>query len=257
MDKLAYTALAGILQHGQERTRLSHQMANVTTPGFKKSSGGTTTFQKVVGDGVFDTRYQPVAATKNPVVLISPGPVMETGNPYDISMGGATVLGVQGADGNTAFTRRGDLRINAAGIVETGNGYPVLGDGGGPLVVPPGVRIYFAEDGGVFAANRDNREEQPARVGQLMLRDASNERLVRRFDGFLEPIGRNGNGGDFDSGPEKVVVVSESLEGSNVTPVEVLTSLMEFNRSFETQIKVIKQISDLTEGADDLMGLRS
>ena len=75
MDKLAYTALAGILQHGQERTRLSHQMANVTTPGFKKSSGGTTTFQKVVGDGVFDTRYQPVAATKNPVVLISPGPV--------------------------------------------------------------------------------------------------------------------------------------------------------------------------------------
>ncbi len=53
------------------------------------------------------------------------------------------------------------------------------------------------------------------------------------------------------------MVVSESLEGSNVTPVEVLTTLIEFNRSFETQIKVIKQISDLTEGGVDLMGLRS
>ena len=141
--------------------------------------------------------------------------------------------------------------------MEVGNGLVVLGDDGGALTVPPGVRVTFGRDGGVYAANLENREEQPQLITNLMLRDASQAGLVRRMDGLYELPTAKGAGGDFESGPNKIEIESGRLESSNVSPIEALVSLMEFNRSFETQIKVIKSVSELDSSGQDLMKLRA
>ncbi len=257
MDRLAYTALSGVLAQGYVRTQLAHELSNVSTPGFKKGGGATLEFREVIGEG-FPTRYQPVNNMADGSVDLSPGaPLISTGNDMDIAMNYKTVMGVQAEDGSVAFTRRGDMRVTASGVVELGNGLVVLGDGGGPLTVPPGVRVTFGRDGGVYAANLDNREEQPQLVANLMLRDASQAGLVRRMDGLYELPTAKGAGGDFESGPSKIEIESGRLESSNVSPIEALVSLMEFNRSFETQIKVIKSVSELDSSGQDLMKLRA
>jgi flagellar basal-body rod protein FlgF len=51
-------------------------------------------------------------------------------------MDGDTMLSVQADDGSEAYTRRGDLKMSDSGLLTTGDGKPVLGDGG-PITLPP------------------------------------------------------------------------------------------------------------------------
>jgi flagellar basal-body rod protein FlgF len=85
------------------------------------------------------------------------------------------------------------------------------------------------------------------------MRDASATQLQRRRDGLFEEVGSNGAGGDIAPGPEPASLNSGSLEGSNVNPVEVLVSLMDYYRSFETQMKIIKSAEELDESGARIM----
>ena len=55
-------------------------------------------------------------------------------------------MAVQATDGTEAYTRRGDLKITESGVLETGDGFPVMGSGG-PITVPPAQKVMIAEDG--------------------------------------------------------------------------------------------------------------
>jgi flagellar basal-body rod protein FlgF len=60
-------------------------------------------------------------------------------------------------------------------------------------------------------------------------------------------------GGDIQSGPNIASVESGSLEGSNVSAVEVMVNLLDFYRSFETQMKVIKSSEEMDKDGSRLM----
>ena len=85
------------------------------------------------------------------------------------------------------------------------------------------------------------------------MRDASGTALQRRLDGLFEEVGSNGAGGDFAPGPEIASLTTGALEGSNVSPVEVLVNLMDYYRSFETQIKLIKSAEELDQSGSQLI----
>jgi flagellar basal-body rod protein FlgF len=87
----------------------------------------------------------------------------------------------------------------------------------------------------------------------LLIRDASAATLVRRTDGLFEAEGANGAGGDIPLGPNTASVDSGSLEGSNVSAVEVMVNLLDFYRSFETQMKVIKSSEEMDKDGSRLM----
>src|SRR3546814_14444624 len=61
-------------------------------------------------------------------------------------MAGDAWLAVQATDGGEAYTRRGDLSSAASGVLETGDGFPVMGSGG-PITVPPADKMQIAADG--------------------------------------------------------------------------------------------------------------
>ena len=54
-------------------------------------------------------------------------------------------------------------------------------------------------------------------------------------------------------GPEAASLSTGALEGSNVNPVEVLVSLMDYYRSFETQMKLVKSAEELDQTGTRLM----
>jgi flagellar basal-body rod protein FlgF len=255
MDRLVYTSLGAATSQEFNRIQLTSDLANVSTTGYKRSSSNTPVTGALQGPG-FGSRFQPLVSSGVEVVDLSPGAAISSGNPLDVFMQDKTVLGVQTVEGGVAFTRRGDLRISAAGLLETSAGQLVLSAAGGPISVPAGFQVTITEDGGVYSTDPAAEAPLPELAGELMLRDASTTELVRRTDGLYEPSVLQQPNGDFASGPEATRVTSGMLEGSNVNPVEVMVTLLDLYRSFETQMKIIKNTEEIDRDGSRMMSLR-
>ena len=253
MDRLLFQSLAAAKSQGTIRAQLTNDLANTSTPGFKKSFDHVLLRSvKVTADYGYQSRYQPVVEHSN-VIDLKAGPQMQTGRLLDISMQNNTVLGVLTENEQTAFTRRGDLQIRGDGTLVTGSGLEVAGEGGVPIVTIPQTIISISKDGTVNATFPDEPEGEPVPIGQLMLRDASEQVLVRRKDGLYEAQGANGNGGDFENGPTPVEIQVGVLEASNVSPIEAMVRLIDFSRSFEAQVNIIKETKDNDQSGATMM----
>lgn len=250
MDRLVFTSNATIKEQTTARQVLVNDLANVSTTGFKSSYDVALQSVKVEGAG-FDTRYQAQTIARD-LIRMDPGPVMATGRPMDVAMAGSAVLTVQAPNGDQAFTRRGDLKVNIQGQLENGSGHLVLGEGG-PIAIPPGLLVSINPDGSIYA--RDPAQIGPAAdvlVGQLRLRDASGVSLARREDGLFK-VSEKPDGTDIALTDALPKVIPQALEGSNVSAIEAMTRLIDHSRSFETQIRVIKEMKGLDESGASMM----
>ncbi len=253
MDRLAFTSLKSVTEHRVRREMLTNELANVSTVGFKRSFESALRSIKVQGPG-FDSRFMPVLEQRD-VINLEPGASMLTGRKLDIAMDGNTVMGVTAKNGDLAFTRRGDLRINANGVLENGEGFALRGQNG-PITVPQGFDIDILADGSVFASDPNAPNQPGQQVGQILLRDASVAKLGRREDGLYKPVlGSETANGDFANGPVPPSLSSGRLEGSNVSPVEGMVRMLDQNRSFETQIRIIKETRTLDESGATMLRL--
>ncbi len=255
MDRLAFTSLKSVTEERVRRESLTNELANITSVGFKRSFEATTRPIKVQGPG-FDSRLMPVLEQSNQINL-EPGARMITGRKLDIAIDGAGVLGVRAKNGDLAFTRRGDLHVNAEGLLETGGGHAVLGENAAPINVPVGVDLEIGADGSIWARDPNNGEQPAVQVARLMLRDASAMPLGRREDGLFKA---SGDGvlptGDFRTGPTAVGVTAGAVEGSNVSPIEAMVRMLDQTRSFETQIRIIKESRGLDESGATMLRAR-
>jgi flagellar basal-body rod protein FlgF len=249
MDRLVFNSGAAIREQATVRQSLVNELANIATTGFKRSYEVALRSVKAEGDG-FDTRYQSQAVADQRIQL-NPGPVMATGRPLDIAIAGKAVLGVQAENGELAFSRRGDLRLGVNGALEDGQGRLVMGQGG-PVTVPPGFLVSINPDGTVFATDPNQPTAPGVFIDQLLLRDASQVNLSRRADGLFMVDGQ-APGSDFASGPEAPRLIPQALEGSNVNAVTTMVKLMDHARTFEAQIRVIKEAKSLDESGSSMM----
>jgi len=250
MDRLVFTSNATIKEQATARQVLVNELANVSTVGFKSSYDVALQSVKVEGPG-FDSRFQAQAVARD-LIRLEPGPIMATGRPMDIALADKAVLAVQASNGDLAFTRRGDLKVNAQGQMENGSGHLVLG-AGGPIAVPPGMMVSINDDGTVYA--RDPAQTGPAAsvfIDQLRLRDAKDVKLGRRLDGLFKVDGQP-DGTDITAGNTPPKLIPQALEGSNVSAIEAMTRLIDQSRSFETQIRIIKETKGLDESGSTMM----
>ena len=253
MDRLAFNASAAISEMRLARQSLANELANITTTGFKRSYEISLKAFKAEGEG-FDSNYQPQAVHMD-FIKLSPGPLMATGRDLDILMNDQTVMGVQAPNGEMAFTRRGDLQLNVNGVLQTGNGHPVMGDNQSPITVPPGFRATIAQDGGVFIHDPNQPGiQQETLIGTLLLRDASKTPLTRREDGLFKAHDKP-SGADFASGPKAPSLTSQALEGSNVSPTEAMVRLIEQSRMFEQQVRMVKASQENDQSGSTMMKL--
>lgn len=250
MDRLVFTSNATIKEQATARQVLVNDLANVSTVGFKSSYDVALQSVKVEGAG-FDTRYQAQTVARD-LIRMEPGPVMATGRPLDVALAGTAVLTVQAPNGDQAFTRRGDLKVNIQGQLENGSGHLVLGEAG-PIAIPPGLLVRINPDGSIYA--RDPAQVGAAAdvlVGQLRLRDTTGVSLARRDDGLFK-VSEKPNGTDIALTNVLPKVIPQALEGSNVRAIEAMTRLIDQSRSFETQIRIIKEMKGLDESGSSMM----
>lgn len=239
MDKALFIAMTGAKHNMMAQTARSNNLANVNTTGFRAD------FEQARAMPVFGQHHpsRVYALTERPATDVQVGSYDHTGRPLDIAIKGEGWLAVQGPDGEEAYTRRGDLNIDANGVLRTGNGLPVIGNGG-PVVLPPGQHVHINSDGGIAVGNNQGGMDVEI-VDQLKLvsSEALDVTMEKGTDGLMRPR-------DFDDEDgilpfnEFVQVESGALETSNVNAVNELTNILALSRQYEMNVKMMSTVDE-------------
>jgi flagellar basal-body rod protein FlgF len=180
-------------------------------------------------------------------VDFSAGNIMATGRDLDVALEGSAWMVVQSPEDGEALTRRGDLRLDANGLLKTGDGHPVMGDGG-PIAVPPNSKMTIGNDGTISVVPLGQGPEVQAVVGRIRLVDGAGEQLVRGDDGLF----RLQEGGVPPDDAEARLLTGH-LEGSNVNMAESMVDMIELSRQFELQVRMMRTAEENGSKAAELM----
>lgn len=247
MDRLIYTSLTAMRGAMARQATTANNLANANTVGFRKEMANASSLW-IDGPG-FDSR---VAASEEVVSAdMSAGAITQTGRALDIAMEGEALLAVQADNGEEGYTRRGDLQLSDSGLLTTGDGTPVLGEGG-PVTLPPADDVRIDRDGSIWIVPAGGDPTQPQQVDRLKIVSAKGSDVLKGLDGLF----RVKDGGALPADPE-ARVTSGSLEGSNVNASKALVDMIEASRAWDTQLKLLTTARDLDTASAELMRLPS
>lgn len=245
MDRLVHTAMTAMRGAMARQTAIANNLANANTTGFRAEiANANTTWLN--GPGI-NARAQ--ASEQVIAADMASGSVTHTGNALDVALNGDALLTVQAPDGDEAYTRRGDLKLSDSGLLTTGDGNPVLGDGG-PITLPPADSITIAKNGGIWIVPQGGDPAQPQQVDTLKLVSPKGSQIAKGLDGLF----REKNGGALPQDPD-ATVTAEALEGSNVNATQALVQMIEASRAWETQVKLVSTAKEMDDGGASLMRL--
>jgi flagellar basal-body rod protein FlgF len=240
---MLYVAMSGAKETLIAQGSNSNNLANGNTPGFLADLQQFRSMP-VFGDG-HPTRVY--GMSERPAIDFSKGSIVHTGSELDVAVNGNGWLVVQAKDGIEAYTRRGDLMLDANGLLTTGNGLPVMGNNG-PIAIPPAEKIEIAPDGTISIRPLGQGADELATIDQIKLVNPPRDQLEKGDDGLMRL--RDGTTAQPDVGTQ---LVSGSLEGSNVNIVDAMVNMIELSRRFELQVKMMKTAQDLENASASIM----
>ncbi|MBA3998415.1 MAG: flagellar basal-body rod protein FlgF [Candidatus Accumulibacter sp.] len=246
MDRVIYTSMTGAKHAFLQQAGVAQNLANAATTGYRAMEHKFRAVP-VQGEGA-PTRAFVVDASVADV--FDQGPMMATGRPLDVAVKGAGWIAVEGADGREAYTRAGNLQVNANGQLQTAGGQNVVGEGG-PLAIPPDNRVAIAPDGTVSVVPLFGTPNNVNVVGRIKLVNPPENQLARGGDGLFRL--KDGNPANAD---ENVRLAPESLEGSNVNPVDSMVNMISLARQFEMQIKMVQTAEANSKAAGQIITAR-
>ncbi|MBV5318855.1 MAG: flagellar basal-body rod protein FlgG [Desulfobulbaceae bacterium] len=261
MMRSLWTATTGMTAQNINMDVIANNLANVSTSGFKKSRadfqdllyqimqvpGSPTSADTKSPTGIqIGLGVKPAAVTK----IFTEGDIVQTGNTLDVAIEGQGFFQVTMPDGNTAYTRAGNLKLDGEGRIVTSDGYPLQPE----IVIPEDARaITISQTGLVSAIVGDDTVS--TELGNLDLADFIN-------DAGLIAIGKNlfreteasgtaiiGTPGDNGIG----TLLQGYVENSNVNLVEELTQMITAQRSFEINSKVITTSDEMMQTVTNMV----
>lgn len=244
MDKALYISMTGAKHNMLAQTSHANNMANINTTGFRADFAQARSMGVYYGDGLPTRAY---ALTETPATNFEQGPMIQTGQELDVAINGAGFIAVQAPDGTEAYTRAGNLQLDANGILRTGTGLAVLGNGG-PIALPPLDAVSIGRDGTVSVVAEGQGPETSAEVDRIKLVNPELSTLVKKADGLLHARVEENVVAD-----AAVSLSSGMLEGSNVNAVSEFTDILSLSRQYEMQIKLMKTVEENSEASARLL----
>ena len=234
---------------------VSHNLANVSTNGFKRSravfedlmyqnlrqAGANSSEQTQLPTGLqlgLGTRVVSTSRT------FAQGNLQQSTNPLDLAVRGNGFFHVQLPDGTAGYTRDGSFQVDAQGALVTANGYPLQP---GITIPANALSVTIGQDGSVGVVLQGQTAPQP--VGQVQLANFVNP-------AGLEPKGQNLYTETAASGAAILgtpglngmgSVQQGFVETSNVNVVEELVSMIQTQRSYEMNSKAIKTSDEMLQ----------
>lgn len=246
MDRLIYTAYSGMTGSTVRQRVIASNIANAQTIGFRAEML-TTTPMTLKGPSL-EARAMTDGEVRG--ASMAQGTLIATGKPLDVALTGDTMLSVQAEDGSEVYTRRGDLDVSAGGVLQNGDGRPVIGENG-PITVPLGSKVTISPDGGVSVANPETPDQPPQLVGRIKIASTVGSKIEKGLDGLFR-VASGQPGGVLPQDEEAKLMVG-SLEQSNVDPTRILVEMVEAQRLFDMRTKVVSQAKEIDESSASLM----
>lgn len=247
MIRSLWIAKTGMDAQQMQMDVIANNLANVSTTGFKGSRpvfedllyqtlrqpGAQSSQQTQLPSGLqLGTGVKPVATER----LMTQGNLTQTGNQLDVAISGAGFFQVLMPDGTTSYTRDGSFQTDSQGQLVTASGFPVQ-----PAITIPAnaTTVTIGQDGTVSVTQAG--VATPVQIGSLQLAT------------FINPTGLQSTGSNLyqetaSSGTPSTTVPGTNgsgtlsqnyLETSNVNVVEEMVNMIQAQRSYEMNSKVI------------------
>jgi len=256
-------AATGMAAQEENLDVIANNVANINTTGFKRSRAEFTDliYQSDRMMGVA-SRGQNATIPEGAQVGLgvrtaairtvnTQGTITNTGNSLDFAINGQGYFQVTTPDGNTVYTRDGSFNTNATGQLVTSDGYNVNPS----VLVPATATSVVVSQTGLVTATIPG-QTTPQQLGQLTIADFVNP-------AGLQPLGSNlfqqtvasgaptvGAPGD----PSFGVIQQGYLESSNVDPVSEITNLIQAQRAYEMNSKVIQAADQMAGTISNMRG---
>lgn len=244
MDRAIYIAMTGAKNNMMAQTNHANNMANISTNGFKADFEQSRSMGVYYGDGQPTRAY---ALTESPSADFAPGPMQSTGNPMDVAINGEGFIAVQAPDGSEAYTRAGNLSIDASGTLRTANGLAVLGNSG-PINFPPLNKLEIGSDGTISIIALGQGAETMVDSNRLKLVNPDLKNVKKGDDGLFRQ--RDGLSAEVSA---NVRVVGGMLEGSNVNAMSEFTQILTLARQYDMQVKLMKTADENATASAQLL----
>jgi flagellar basal-body rod protein FlgG len=240
---------------------IANNLANVSTTAFKRDRANfaTLAYQDARVAGAQSSNETAYAtglnlgtgvAVQSTTRMETQGALQNTGNSLDMALDGDGFFQVALPGGQIAYTRAGNFTRSAEGLLVTTQGYSVQP----AITIPEGATaISVAADGTVSAQIAGQTD--PAQLGQITIASFTNPAgLQAASDNFVLETAA--------SGQAQVGVAGENgrghirqgmLEGSNVNIVEELVDMIETQRAYEINSKMISAVDEMLRNANQTL----
>ena len=230
MLKGIYKAASGMIPRVKMQEITANNIANATTPGFKKDS----VFIKEL-DRASKAQMPRKSDWQTPMLDqiytdYSSGSFDQTGNALDLAIEGEGFFVLEGPDGEgQVYTRNGNFTVDPNGYLVNSEGYRVMGEGG-PLEVGGGM-VNVSESGELIVGD--------VSVGRVQVVDFEDKSPLTKagVSGFLAPE-------ELQAIPAAGYSLRQGfLERSNINVIKEMVGMILTMRAFETNSKAV-QIQD-------------
>lgn len=255
MNPAMWISKTGVQAQDAKLQAIANNLANVNTAGFKRD-------RVMFEDLFYQVDQQPGAQRDDNTVtptgvqlgngtrlvgtqkVFTTGNVQTTNQPLDVAIVGAGFLQVQRPNGDTAYTRAGQLNVNAQGRLVTAQGLSIVPE----ITIPNDATAVTIGENGVVSI-KTAASTTPVEVGQLTLASFVNPPglLAVGDNQYLETAASGapieGNPGEGALGKLK----QGALEGSNVQVVEEMVDMIAAQRTYEMNTKVLSAADSMMQ----------
>ena len=242
-----WIAKTGMTAQQTQLDVISHNLANVSTNGFKRNNA---VFEDLIYQNLRQVGAQNDEQNQLPTGLhlglgvrtvatsrtFTQGSLQQSNNSLDVAINGNGFFEVNLPDGTIGYTRDGSFQLDAQGRMVTSSGLPVAN---GITVPPNAIKVSISADGIVSATLPGN--PAPQQLGNIAMSSFVNP-------AGLEPVGQNmckesaasGQPQQGQPGTNGLGFIKQGfLEASNVNVVEELVTMIQTQRAYEMNSKAI------------------
>jgi len=245
MDNTLLVSLSHQLAAYRSMDVIANNIANVSTPGFKRESVKFEEYISQMRPAEGETGPQSISFVQDTGVSrdLRPGTLTTTNAPFDLALGGKGYFVIQTANGER-YTRDGHFSLDADGNLTDANGNKLMGDGGAITLTPDDGTIHFAEDGTITGQTATGTTNE---LGKLRVVDFENDSLQAQGNNLFstDQPAQTADGARVQQG---------MLEASNVEPVIEMAKMIDVMRAYEATANLSSAQEDLMKSAIDKLG---